>query len=113
TGDAAVGRMTSTQFEAGGMYAPIDHIADYVWIRPYVGSALSLRPQTLTAPTGLESASDSGAGFRAFGGAEFTFASAPRFALSADVGYRRLPTTFPGFDTGAASVVVAGHWYVK
>jgi hypothetical protein len=41
------------------------------------------------------------------------FASAPRFGVSADVGYRRLPMSFAGFESNALSVSIAGHWYVR
>ena len=108
-------RVTSMQFESGVMYALLDHVSDYVWIRPYVGSSLSVRRQTLTVmapdPTGHES--DNGVGFRAFGGGELTFATVTRFGLSAEVGYRRFPSPFPGFDADRLSLSIAGHWYIK
>ena len=49
----------------------------------------------------------------AFGGAEFTFASMPRFGVSTDVGYRRSDATFEGFSTDRLSLAVAGHWYIR
>ena len=115
TSDGGAGRVTSVQFEPGVVFALFDHVGDYVWIRPYVGSAASLRRQTLSivAPVALQPKADSGIGFRAFGGSEFTFSSIPRFGLSADLGYRRLPTPFPGFETAPLSVSIAGHWYIK
>jgi hypothetical protein len=114
TSDAA-GRVTSMQVEPGVVYALFDRVRDYVWVRPYVGSALSFRHQTLTipAPALMESTSDNGVGFRVFGGGELTFATVTRFGLSAEVGYRRLPTPFPGFEPDRMSVSIAGHWYVK
>ena len=39
--------MTSVQFEPGVVYALFDRANDYVWIRPYVGSVLSFRHETL------------------------------------------------------------------
>ena len=42
TSDVAAGRVTSIRFEPGVVYALFDHVSDYVWIRPYVGSVLSL-----------------------------------------------------------------------
>lgn len=115
TSDVAAGRVTSMQFEPGVVYALFDRVSDYVWIRPYVGSVVSLRHQTLSvsAPVALESASDNGVGFRVFGGSELTFASVPRFGLSADLGYRRFPARFPGFEANPLSVSIAGHWYIK
>jgi hypothetical protein len=108
-------RVTSIQFEPGVVYAPFDRVSDYVWVRPYVGSALSFRHQTLSAtvPVGVESTSANGIGLRIFAGTELTFASAPRFGLSVDLGYRRFPTPFPGFDAAPLSASIAGHWYIK
>ena len=115
TSGGAAGRVTSMQFEPGVVYGLFDHVSDYVWIRPYVGSVVSLRRQTLSiaAPAGLQSTTDNGIGFRVFGGTELTFASIPRFGLSADLGYRRFPTAFPGFESDPLSVAISGHWYIK
>jgi len=115
TSDVAAGRVTSMQFEPGVVYALFDRVSDYVWIRPYVGSAMSFRHQSssVAAPVAVEPASDNGVGFRVFGGGEFTFPSMPRFGLSADLGYRRLPTPFPGFEADPVSLSIAGHWYFK
>jgi hypothetical protein len=92
-----------------------DHVTDYVWLRPYVGAALSVRRETLRFPTGsgVEPVSDSGLGLRLFGGSEFTFASVPQLGLSVDLGYRRVPTPFVGFEADRLSAAIAGHWYIK
>jgi len=113
--DVAAGRVTSLRVEPGVVYGLFDHVSDYVWIRPYVGSVLSFRHQTLkaSAPAVVEPASDNGMGFRVFGGSELTFAGAPRFGLSAELGYRRFPTPFRGFETDRLSASIAGHWYIK
>jgi hypothetical protein len=113
--DVATGRVTSLQFAPGIVYGLFDRVSDYVWIRPYVGSALSVRRQTLKlpAPTSAETASDTGVGYRVFGGSELTFAGAMRFGLSAEVGYRRFPTPFAGFEADRFAVSLAGHWYIK
>ena len=50
TSDVAAGRVTSIRFEPEVVYALFDHVSDYVWIRPYVGSGLSVRHQTLKVP---------------------------------------------------------------
>jgi hypothetical protein len=114
TSDVAADRVTSMQFEPAVVYAPFDRVSDYVWIRPYVGAGLSVRHQTLKVDVpGVDSPSDNGVGFRLFGGGELTFASLPRFGLSVDLGYRRLPTPFPGFDADPLNVSIAGHWYIK
>jgi hypothetical protein len=113
--DVAAGRVTSMQFEPGVVYALFDRANDYVWIRPYVGSVVSFRHETLSAtgPVTLETTSEDGVGFRVFGGGEMTFGSMPRFGLSADLGYRRLPTPFPGFEASPLSASIAVHWYMK
>ena len=41
--DLAGNRVTSMQIEPGVVYGLLDHVTDYVWLRPYVGAALSLR----------------------------------------------------------------------
>ena len=114
--DTAAGRVTSMQIEPGVVLTPSSIcVPGYVWIRPYVGSALSFRHQTWkdTAPVPMKPASDNGVGFRLFGGSELTFASVTQFGLSAEVGYRRWPTPFPGFEADRMSVAIAGHWYIK
>jgi hypothetical protein len=112
---AGAGRTTAIQFEPGVVFALFDRVGDYVWIRPYVGSTLNLRRQTFSVPAlqGVASTSENGVGFRVFGGSELTFASLPRFGLSADLGYRRFPTPFSGFEANPLSVSLAGHWYVR
>jgi hypothetical protein len=115
TSDVAAGRVTSIQFQPGVVYALFDHVSDYVWVRPYVGSVLSVRHQTLkvSSPAGMELASSRGLGFRVFAGSELTFAGVPRFGLSAELGYRRLPAPFPGFEADRLSGSLSGHWYIK
>jgi hypothetical protein len=115
TGAGGAGRVTTLQFEPGVVFALFDRVGDYLWIRPYVGSVASLRHQTLSivAPVALAPTVDNGVGFRVFGGSELTFASIPQFGLSADLGYRRFPTPFPGFGADPLSVSIAGHWYIR
>ena len=115
TSDVAAGRVTSMQFEPGVQYAPFDRVSDYLWLRPYLGSAVSFVHQTLTiaSPLRIPPVSDSGLGIRFYGGGELTFASMPQFGVSADLGYRRLPTPFAGFKADPLSVSIAGHWYIK
>jgi hypothetical protein len=110
----APGRMTSIEIAPSLLYALPDRVTDYLWVRPYVGAGPRLQRQTLNAgPLPLDGASDNRFGFRAFGGGEVTFASAPQFALSADVGYRWLSSSFAGFDTGGVGLIVSGHWYIR
>jgi len=115
TSDVAVGRVTSMRFEPGVEYAPFDRVSDYVWLRPYLGSAVSFVHQTWTiaSPLGIPPVSDSGLGVRFYGGGELTFAGMPQFGVSADLGYRRLPSPFAGFKADPLSLSIAGHWYIK
>jgi hypothetical protein len=112
TSDVAPGRVTSIQIEPGVVYALFDYVPGYVWVRPYVGSGVTVRRQTLKdAPA--EPISDSGVGLHVFGGAELTFAGVTQFGLSAEVGYRRQPAPFAGFEPDRFGVAVVGHWYIK
>jgi hypothetical protein len=114
TSGVAAGRVTSMQLEPAAMYALFDHVSDYVWMRPYVGSGLSFHHQRLqvSAPE-LAQSSNTGFGLRVFAGSELWFSSVPRFGLSVEFGYRRVPTPFPGFEANRLSASLAGHWYVK
>ena len=109
------GRMTTMAVEPGIVYALFDRVTDYVWLRPYVGSSFAIRRQTLSIsdPISTPPVTDTNKAWRAFGGAEFTFASMPRFGVSTDVGYRRSDATFEGFSTDRLSLAVAGHWYIR
>lgn len=114
TSGVAAGRVTTIQIEPGVVFAPVDHVTDYVWIRPYVGSGLSFHHQRLkVASPDLAQPADNGLGFRVFAGSELTFASAQRFGLSVEFGYRRAPAPFPGFEPDKLTVSLAGHWYIK
>ena len=115
TSDVAPGRVTSMQVEPGVVFALFDHVSDYVWIRPYIGSGVSFHHQSLrvSASDAPVVASDNGFGYRVFGGSELTFASVQRFGLSVEFGYRRVPAPFPGFEASKLSASLAGHWYVK
>ena len=114
TNDAAGTRVTSMQVEPAVVYGLYDFVSDYFWIRPYIGSGVSVRHQTLhSSAPGTVSPSDTGTGFRLFGGSEMTFAGVPRLALSVEAGYRRLPEPFEGFAADRFAVSIAGHWYVK
>jgi hypothetical protein len=114
TSDVAAGRVTSMQLEPGAVFALFDHVSDYIWIRPYVGSGLSFHHQSLkgSSPDVLQTP-DNGFGFRVFAGSELWFASVQRFGLSVELGYRRSPAPFPGFEPDKLSASLAGHWYVK
>ena len=111
----APGRVTSMQFEPSLLYRLPDRVTDYLWVRPYLGSGVSLRRQTLSSatPGAGPSVSDSTFGLQAFGGGELTFAGVSQFALSVDLGYHWVRTSFAGADLGGPGLSVSGHWYVK
>jgi len=105
--------VTGLQVEPAIVYGLTDFVSDYFWIRPYVGSGVSIRHQTLNDPAAAQPSSDNGVGYRVFGGSEMTFSGAMRFALSVDFGYRHLPAPFPGFEPDRFAASIAGHWYIK
>jgi hypothetical protein len=111
----AAGRMTSVEFEPRFVYALFDHVSNYVWIRPYLGSGVTFAHRTLTglSPATTTKTTDNRMGFDLFGGGELTFASATPFGLSAELGYRPSATPFPGFETDRLRLSIAGHWYIK
>ena len=115
TSDVAAGRVTALQVEPAFLFALFDHVSDYVWFRPYLGSGVSFHHQSLkvSASDGASQASDNGVGYRLFAGSELTFASMQRFGLSVEFGYRDVPAPFQGFEAGKVSGAVVGHWYVK
>ena len=108
-------RLTSFQVEPSVLYSLPDRVTDYLWMRPYLGSGATLRRHSFGTGTSAAGDSTSGYGFglQAFGGGELTFAGAPQFALSADLGYRWFQTPLAGFDLGGLGLTVSAHWYVK
>jgi hypothetical protein len=112
-GVAATGRVTSLQFEPSVLYRLHDTVGDYVWLRPYVGSGLIFGRQTLSSTTASASVDHNQVAAQLFGGGELTFASIPRFTLSADGGYRWAGEPFAGVDQRGAVVSLSGHWYVR
>lgn len=112
--DVSAARVTSMQIEPAIVYGICDLVGDYVWVRPYVGSGMTVRHLTLNeSPANAQRPTDTGVGFRLFGGSEFTFAGASRFALSVEAGYRRYPTPFDGFAADRVVASIAGHFYIK
>jgi hypothetical protein len=107
-------RATSTDIAPALLFAMNDRVTDTVWVRPYIGLAAHVIHSSRTDlifPDANESASTLGA--RLFLGGEFSLASVPQFALSADVGYYKLPDPFVGFEPGGLGFSISGHWYVK
>jgi hypothetical protein len=115
TNAALPGRVTSVEFAPSALYSLADRVNDYFWLRPYVGGGLTMYRQTFSdAAMPDVSVSDSAFGYRAFGGGELTFPNMPRFALSADFGYRWSNSTpFTGFEHSGFGFTLSGHWYVK
>ena len=106
--------LTSFEIEPSVTFALADKVGDYLWLRPYVGSGVMIRRQSLNnGPPGAVSTTSNGWGWQAFAGGEMTFAGAPQFAVSADLGYRRLNTPVEGFDLGGVGLSVSAHWYIK
>jgi hypothetical protein len=107
--------VTSVEFEPSLLYSLKDHVADYVWLRPYLGSGINVHHQTSSSPTPAVGNTGSGnqLGLQVFGGGELTIPGMPRFALSADLGYHWAETAFAGTNLGGLGMSVSGHWYVK
>jgi hypothetical protein len=95
------------------LYSLRDLVSDYISVRPYIGAGASVLRQTLRSAPNTDSVSDSSLGLQAFGGSEVTFSSLPQFALSAELGYRRVRKPYLGVDPGGVVASVAGHWYVR
>jgi len=114
-GVAPTERVSSMQFEPGVLYELADHVADYLWVRPYLGSGINFSRRSLssTTPGAAPSVSQNNAALQVFGGSELTFAGAPRFAMSVDLAYRWGATEFGGVNLGRVGLSVAGRWYVK
>jgi hypothetical protein len=111
----APGGLTSLEFAPSLIHSFPDRVTDTVWVRPYVGAAVTLSRSTLR--TGISDVSnsvpDKSFGFRTFGGGELSVPSVPRFAVSADLRYSWAQRPFDSFDAGGLGFSVAAHWYVK
>lgn len=111
------GHMTSFQLAPSVLDPLPDGVSDSLWVRPYVGAGGNFYHATLTSgPSAVDqnnAVTDKGLGFQAFGGAEATFSGAPRFALSADFGYRWSQASFVGFDPSKVRFALSAHWYVR
>jgi hypothetical protein len=105
--------MSSTQFGPSVLYAFNDHVADYTWLRPYVGGGVNFYRSTLTNPALAIDMSDSAMGYQMFGGGELSFASLPQFSVSAELSYHWFDAPFPGFEMSGTGLSIAGHWYIK
>jgi hypothetical protein len=115
TSPTEAGRVTSMEFAPSAIYSLPDRVTDNIWLRPYFGAAAPIARSTWKSgtPDGLDSPSETTVGFRAFGGAEITLPAVPRFAVSADLGYRWFDAPFVGFEQSGLGFTVSAHWYVK
>ena len=107
-----LGSMSTTEFGPSVLFSFNDHVADYTWLRPYMGAGMNFYKSSLTSPL-LGDMSDSRYGSQIFGGGELSFASVPQFAVSTQVSYRWFNEPRQGYDLGGVGVSLAGHWYVK
>jgi len=115
TGPIASERLTATQFTPSLLYSLSNLMTDYVWIRPYLGAGPRVVRRTLGVgpQAGGAAVSQSSVGLQTFGGGEFTFASMPRFSVSADLRYGWIEDTQPDFELDGLGFSLAAHWYVK
>ena len=107
---------TSLQFEPSVLFSMKDSVTDYVWLRPYVGSGLSIAQQSMSTPNAIgASTSETNMGGQIFGGTELTFPGLPQLAVSAQASYHWIPTptSFTGMDFSGFGISVAAHWYFK
>ena len=108
-----LGTVSSTEFGPSVLYAFNDHVADYTWLRPYLGAGMNFYQSSTTSSLVVVDTSDSGFGSQVFGGGELSFASMPQFAISTELSYRWFNPPFEGLDLGGVGFSIAGHWYVK
>lgn len=107
-------RASVTDIAPGLLFALNDRVTDSLWVRPYVGVGVRLARVARTDlifPDMNDSASTLGA--RVFAGGEFSLASAPQLALSADVGYYKMPEPFAGFEPSGIGLAISAHWYLR
>ena len=106
------GELSATSIEPSVLYAFKDRVGDYIWLRPFVGSGLSVRRQSVNIG-GLVSATDTAFGVHSFAGTEFAVSAWPKFAVSTDLNYRWADDEIPGFDVSGVGLSIAAHWYIK
>jgi len=115
TNAATAERVTSLQFAPSVLYALPSAVNDYFWVRPYLGGGATIDHSTLHSanPADMSFSPDRSLGLQLFGGGEVTFAGMPLFALSADVGYRKMAAGFAGFERRKIRFALSGHWFVR
>ena len=108
-------RLTATRVDPSVLYRLPEHVGDYLWVRPYVGSGMTFHRQSVRSVTStIDPPSDGGFGVQWFGGGEMTFANVPQVGVSLDLGYRWTQgPDAPGFDLTGPTFAVSAHWYIK
>ena len=107
------GQLRSVQLAPSVLFSAPGIVTNAFWVRPYLGAGMAFHRWNLRSPVDGTAVTDNGVGSQIFGGAEFTWASLPQVALSADVRRQSVPAVFDGFDASTHSFSIAGHWYVK
>jgi hypothetical protein len=97
------GHMTSIDFSPSVLYSLPDGMTGSFWLRPYLGAG----------PSWYRASTEKGLAYQVFGGGETTFSGAPRFVLSADIGYQWSRMSVVGFEPNKIAFSLSGHWYVK
>ncbi|HXW04279.1 MAG TPA: SH3 domain-containing protein [Vicinamibacterales bacterium] len=107
-------QVTTVEFAPSVTYWLADSVSDYLWIRPYVAGGISMLRSSLggISPDSA-SMTESSMAYRTHGGAEVTFSSVPKFAVTVDAGYRTHTTPFVGHELGGFGFTFAAHWYVR
>jgi hypothetical protein len=105
-----------TQLGAAALYRVSDGSTDSdVVLRPYVGGGLNVFMASTSARAFgfATSESDSAMGLQIVGGTEIVFRDAPKFVLSADLGYYTTGHLFDEISLAGMAFGLSGHWYVK
>jgi len=114
---AVTGQLRSMQLAPSLIYSPPSVVTNALWARPYVGAGINLHRATLRSAFGGADEIEHVLGSHIVGGAEFTLANVPQFAVSADLRQQWAPPifsdTFSDFDLGGFAIAFSAHWYVK
>jgi hypothetical protein len=103
----------SMQLTPSVIFSPPNVVTNAIWTRPYLGAGVNLSRSTLRSSFGFPDIVENGIGAQLLGGAEFTWASAPQFAVSVDLRQQWAPATFDGFELGGFAASMSVHWYMK
>ena len=108
------GRVKSMQLAPSIVFSPRNVVTNALWARPYFGGGINFNRLTLRSALDGVDVVEHVVGSHIVGGAEFTWASVPQFAVSADVRRQWAPTTtVSDFDLDGVGATVSAHWYLK